>query len=203
MTTPIPAVAAYDPYVGRAVDGVREAIAAGCAVLVRLHPIGAFVAASDPVSDQLDREGTAVLLRGYDDALGAFQYVDPVADEERELPYDEFGVAVVDSTLDFTIVISDLVLQEVADGDDTRISISMYRPHMPVVDLETVRLENVRVDVSSGTIAARYDGDGRFTVSIRSEDAPTACVRADLVGSRPLSFRRQIAKTVRATVAVR
>lgn len=198
MTNPLPAVSAYDPYVGRAVRGVRSALSAGFPVLVRLHAAGAYAGPSEAATDMLDREGYAVLLTGYDDDAARFSYVDPFTSARADLPFDEFGLRVVDSTLDFTLILSDLQISCTCSDGSTIVRVSQYQPEMPVIDRDSCGLENLVLSDESGhRIVATPQPDGSFTALIAAEDTGGAWeVVADLVGHRPTSYRRRICAKV-------
>ena len=96
----------YDPYTPRTLETIRVGLDRKQPLLVRLHGGARYFASkrSDIPKNQIDLEGHAVLLVGYDDVQKKLAYLDPwVGDRENDqeirwMGYEEFCLHVVDYT---------------------------------------------------------------------------------------------------------
>lgn len=209
----IPAVAGYDPYIGRAIGSLRCALSAGYPVMVRLHPGREYATRDEAETHALDREGHAVLLVGFDDLAGAFEIADPAALDprtgfaaRRQLPFDEFAIRIVDSTLDFALIISPLQVEVVPapDGGHLTLTVGLYAPSMPVVDQRKIRLTNISVICGKTRIGAgSADVGSPAKVLVASEILEgEVTIDATIEGHRPLAYSASVRAAVPAEVLV-
>jgi len=101
-------VIGYEPWSLRTIESVKQSIAEGIPVLIRLHSAADYPCVNYEQGYKLDRESHAVMIVGYDDEEEMFDIVDPwqkawggeYGGLER-LPYDEiFNVWTVNCSLD-------------------------------------------------------------------------------------------------------
>ena len=96
-------VAGYDPHLPRCIEAIKHALFAGNPVIIRLH-----AAADYPIDGeekyQIDQEGQAVLIVGYDEEMEALAVIDPFARDRMKGPgaqwisITEFEVTMVNSS---------------------------------------------------------------------------------------------------------
>ena len=96
-------VTGYDPHLPRCIEAIKHALFAGNPVIIRLH-----AAADYPISGdakyQIDQEGQAVLIVGYDEELDALAVIDPFRRDRMKGPgiqwisITEFEVTMVNSS---------------------------------------------------------------------------------------------------------
>jgi hypothetical protein len=201
MYASIPAIAGYDPYIGRAIGSLRVALAKGYPVMVRLHPGREYETYDETDLHTLDKEGHAILIVGYDDLSCSFEIIDPARGGRQQLPYDEFGIRVVDSTLDFALLIAPLQIEAVrldTPEDLVKVSVGLFTPATPVVDETRVRVKDIRLITKMGPLeigTAVIGQPASVTVSggILSHDLD---VEGKIEGNRPLPYSRPVRATV-------
>jgi hypothetical protein len=104
----IPAFLHYDPYYPRFWEHLKDLIAAGYPILLRLYPGSHYPMPDRELHGTVDREGHVVLMVGYDDTTREAIVADPwnkeAAGGERggltRIPYDQIKCLWVDCTLD-------------------------------------------------------------------------------------------------------
>src|ERR1700737_792847 len=148
-------VACYDPYFHRMVHHLRKCLVDGHPVLARLHPAAQYpVEGSDLYS--VDLEGHAVLIVGYDDERRIFAISDPwdrrwggQLSGLRWIGYDELSLNIVDSTLDYVMVLAPLQVDvravEEASAKAIEIDVGFYEPAAIVMDRDTQEVREVGV----------------------------------------------------------
>lgn len=118
----------YDPYIPRALETIKSGLAAGHPILVRWHAAAEYPVdvASDLPRDQIDLEGHAVLVVGFDDETGMFAIADPSThglhdpDTVRWVKQSTVGIWTVDCSLGMMLCASppkvDYVIEDSSDG---------------------------------------------------------------------------------------
>ncbi|WP_186393038.1 MULTISPECIES: hypothetical protein [unclassified Pannonibacter] len=204
----------YDPHLPRCFESIKHNLAAGRPALMRLH-----CAANYPTSVHdrydIDQEGQAVLIVGYDDERRQFAIVDPYLRNKNEevkvswIDFDEIEVTMVDSskgsespvgTLDSEIILT--------DGNKLTIKIGLPFMRGTFMDHDSMFLEDIHTTVSleaenwsdSRTMTAegtfRFGQQARFilhlpdalqgNVSVKTETVASLC------GIRPYEYRDKI-----------
>lgn len=196
MASSIPAVAAYDPYIGRAIGSLRVALSEGYPVMVRLHPGREYEVSSEADLRTLDKEGNAVLIVGYDDQDRSFEVIDPVVStSRRRLPYDEFGIRVVDSTLDFALIIAPLQINIArCDEEHVSISVGLFLPETPIIDESQIRVTGIQLlttkgYITVGTALAVTPAIVTVPVDLLPDHLE---IEGNIEGSRPLPYIRRV-----------
>jgi hypothetical protein len=198
------AVLCYDPYFSRMVQSVRQTLADGHPILVRLHPAAQYPA---PHATALvnDLESHAVLIVGYDDGQQAFAIADPWSNEMfggsrggvRWMQYEELALTVVNSTKDCYQVLSPLDVKAEADDTHLNVSVGFYEPDGIVMDSDSlsVRRVTVRVGQHTATSEGKWRVGERATLQIPLElaaiansETATVSVEAVVGANRPYPF---------------
>jgi hypothetical protein len=134
-------VSYYDPYMPRTIETIKSALAKGHPLLVRLHSAAEYPVdtASELSRDQIDLEGHAVLIVGYNDETGELAFADPWSHGKHDpnsirwLPYSFLHIAAVDCSMGVLVMAAPPAITWAVSPDEEG------RPHLAV----SVGFENV------------------------------------------------------------
>ena len=197
----------YDPYPPRTLETIKSCLAKGNPPLVRLHAAAEYPVDGDSglARDQIDLEGHAVLIVGYNDETGKLALADPWAggshDPEtvRWIPYSSLIVGAVDCSLGVIQTMGPPVVHYVI-GDDQdgnpRLTLTAGFDLVPgrVMDRENFHISGVEASVQAAD-GARLAGDvrGQWYVGDVAElsfPLPTNCGDLNVAVSVTLSAQR-------------
>lgn len=153
----IAGVMRYDPHIPRCFEGLKYNLLQGRPSILRLHsgsnyPTGEY-------RHQIDKEGQAILIVGYDDDEKAFAVIDPYQrSSERPtitwLPYDQLALQNVDASManDMSSVGLDI---QMALTDDSKLqaTVGLPRVYGTLMDHDCFTLEDISVEM-----VLKYDG---------------------------------------------
>lgn len=221
----------YDPYPARFAANLKEALASGTRLLVRLHPGVRYPLDDERLTRTLDREGHVVAVVGYDDETDTMIVADPWDRERfggedggvRAAPHTELALRWVNATLDKAMAVFPLAIElsTATLGEDTsalRADVRLCSP-APQVGLAATTLSEIAATVkvpdgiellSDGRQAADLLAPGestRFTWHLRHaapvEGTLEVAVAAVAEGSDPYEFRDVVGTSVAARVRSR
>lgn len=171
---------------------------------------------------EVDLEGHAVLIVGYDDKREAFLLADPwnrawggVHFSKRWLGYGEISMVTVDSSKGSGVILSPLQvdLEEVDLNGETALDlrIGFYAPQAIVMDWANQSVSRVTVALTDGRAVISTDIEGVWRVgekaSLRLTGVAaligdlTLTVTAEICGERPYAYRDSVSVTRRCYAA--
>jgi hypothetical protein len=186
----------------------------GLPTIIRLHP-----GANYPNKirrEQIDLEGQAVLVVGYDDAKEAFAIIDPFqrtsgkAPEITWLPYEQLATIIVDISLGEDIPPTNLKIDVIKMERQGVIEISVGLPDIygTITDYDLLTLEEVRMDVKinckDNSLTTHHAFNGKYPLGTTAEtkvflpksfeDTMDVSIKVDgmIHGSRPYDYRDHI-----------
>jgi len=205
----------YDPFLPRCIEGIKLNLLAGLPSLVRLHA-GANYPTPSEYRYQVDLEGHAVLIVGFDDVKRAFFVVDPYrrcSDESIEktwLPYEDLTIAMVDCSSGNQTVPPNLKIEAAVSncGSTLQIHAGIPLPFGPVMDLDNLHLSGATLEVQfheanrsitrllTNPATARIGEHFSFQTEIPRDIAPDATVdvqvSATIGGTRPYAYNARV-----------
>jgi len=205
----------YDPFLPRCIEGIKLNLLAGLPSLVRLHA-GANYPTPSEYRYQVDLEGHAVLIVGFDDVKRAFSVVDPYrrccneSIEKTWLPYEDLTIAMVDCSSGNQTVPPNLKIEAIVSscGSTLQIYASIPLPFGPVMDLDNLHLSGATLEVQfheanrtitrllTNPATARIGEHFSFQAEIPRDIAPDGIldieVSATIGGTRPYAYNAKI-----------
>lgn len=206
-------ISRYDPHSPRCFQGIKLNLLENRPTLLRVHS-----AASYPAGDyrfQLDEEGHAIVIVGYDDVRQAFAVIDPFKRDNLEaavtwLSYRDLSLTMVDASLGTDLTAPGLYLSATVSevGHKLFVSVGLPQVYGTIIDHDNFSLEDVRISVSFSIGGKRFESshfaNGNYFIGSRVNfyiDLPIDCndgidveIVADgvLHGLRPYEYRDAI-----------
>lgn len=209
----------YDPYTPRTLETIKIALGRKQPLLVRLHGGAEYYASSrsDIPRNQIDIEGHAVLLVGYDDVQKKLAYLDPWAQEEgseqeiRWMDYETFCINIVDYTNGILLGAAppkidyrDLIRGgqrwlEVKAGFDSLPGRIMDRENFHISSAEVVVIDRHGQKIAQERVDGTWYAGMQMAIHLPLEDNPAdplqLKVRLSVTGARPYPFCDQLTST--------
>lgn len=206
----IAGVSRYDPHSPRCFEGIKLNLFENRPVILRLHS-----AANYPNGDyrfQIDQEGHAIILVGYDDDAQAFAVVDPFQRVSGVavvtwLPYEDLALTMVDASLGTDVTSSGLSMDVSMSKNYSALHVSIGLPKVYgiIMDHDLFVLEEISIDVTlkccGKVVVSRHASDewcfvgsqARFEISLPIDfyGDVEVFISADgvLHGMRPYEYR--------------
>ena len=204
----------YDPHSPRCFEGMKANLLDGLPTIIRLH-----AGANYPNAirrEQIDLEGQAVLVVGYDDSKEAFAIIDPFqrtpgkSPEITWLPYEQLATTIVDISLGEDIPPTNLKIDVVKMEGQGVIEISIGLPEIygTITDYDLLTLEEVRMDVKinckDNSLTTHHALNGKYPLGTGAttkvflpksfDDSMDVSIKVDgmIHGSRPYDYRDHI-----------
>lgn len=177
----------YDPHLPRCFEGMKLNLLEGRPTILRLH-----AGANYPTGEykyQIDQEGQAILVVGYDDDKQAFAIVDPFQRMHEPpaitwLLYEQLTLTMVDASSGADTQSRGLDIDVTMSETDFKLYISIGLPqvHGTIMDHDLFTLEDIKADVT-----LKYDG--------RAEESHHIAEGKYLIGSHA-TFEIELPSTV-------
>lgn len=209
-------VSGYEPWPMRSMESVKETLANGVPVLMRVHCAADYPTGSEADDQKLDMESHAVLLVGYDDRREAFLINDPWGNErggqyggERYLSYEDYCLLMVNGTSEKATVLSlpqiEMVPRRSGEERFVDFKVGFFRPRGYILDEKGTEFTKLSVTVSMGDNVQTRELSGRwhigryarFTVPVPKDVEGITEVRVSseitLEGIRPYRYMDHLA----------
>jgi hypothetical protein len=210
----------YDPCYARAQEELKRTLLSGHPILMRLHPGADYELPPDKMYE-VDLEGQAILVTGYDDETREFIVHDPWSKElgagpsgKRRIGYWELAYRMVNSSKGYWAVLAPPIVEARVDGDDIVLSVGLYTPDVNIMDVASSWLDNIELTIVEGSGLELGDGErvlvqaGQFAhgecatfrvpARILARDPElVVSVAADYVAERPYVFRERVTTDVK------
>ncbi len=172
----------YDPYPPRFAANLKEALAGGAHVLIRLHPGVRYPMSDAELLGCVDLEGHVVAVVGYDDERGTFELADPWDIERfgghdgglRSVPEIELGLRWVNSTYDKAMFVFPLYVGLAATvlSEDTAIIEATIglQPPAPQVRCAAVGLQHLHAMISTPSGVTLLGDREQHLAALNSDD---------------------------------
>lgn len=171
-STALAPVSGYEPWVMRSMSSVKEAIADGNPVLMRVHCAADYPMEDELLNQRLDMESHSILLIGYSDVDEVFYAVDPWNPSwggefhgKRMLSYEDYCIMMVNATCDKATVLSlpqcDYGVVKTENDCFLNMSVGFYTPRGYILDRQgtAVKSLNVEVDFGIGSVSRNVEGN--------------------------------------------
>ncbi len=208
----------YDPCYARAQEELKRTLLSGHPILMRLHP-GADYELPPERMHEVDLEGQAILVTGYDDETREFIVHDPWSKElgagpsgKRRIGYWELAYRMVNSSKGYWAVLAPPVVEAVAIGDELVMRVGLYTPDVNIMDVASSWLENIeltitdsrgvelegeRVIVQAGKYAHGECAEFRVPCKVLDRDPRlVVSVTAEYSAARPYVFTERVSTEV-------
>lgn len=215
----------YDPHLPRCFEGIKHNLLAERPTLMRLHAGANYPVIGDK-KIQIDQEGQAILVIGYDDEQSAFAVIDPFPRSPGEIPkvewvpFDNLEITMVDASkgsdtysagLDATVMLGD-------EGSHLVFTVGLPSVRGSLMDHDAIWLEDLHAEAilsfssQSETHQIAIDGKYRlgqqaeFTLPVPSGAATEITIElkfdATLCGMRPYEYKDAIGVDLSQTIAL-
>jgi len=204
----------YDPHSPRCFEGMKLNLLEGLPTIIRLHPGANYP--NEIRREQIDLEGQAVLVIGYDDTKEAFAIIDPFqripgrTPEINWMPFEQLATTIVDISLGEDVPPKSLKIDVIKmNGQgDLEISISLPEIYGTITDYDLLTLEEISMDVKvscqDNSLMTHHAFNGKYPFGTtaktkiflpKSLDATMdVSIKVDglIHGSRPYDYRDHI-----------
>jgi hypothetical protein len=204
-------VSYYDPYMPRTIETIKSALSKGHPLLVRLHSAAEYPvdAASELPRDQIDLEGHAVLIVGYNDETQEFAFADPWTEGKHDpssirwLPYSFLHVAAVDCSMGVVLMaappaITWAVSRDAEDRPQLALTVGFENVPGRVMDRENIHFSAVHANFETAEGEyVEHELEGKWHVGETAELSfplqpgwpdTTLSVGVTVSGARPYPF---------------
>lgn len=204
----------YDPHSPRCFEGMKLNLLEGLPTIIRLHSGANYP--NETRREQIDLEGQAVLVVGYDDTIQAFAIVDPFqrtaanAPEITWMPYEQLATTIVDISLGEDIPPTNLKIDVIKMKGQGHLEISIGLPEIygTITDYDLLTLEeislDVKIDCKDNSLLTHHAFNGKYPLGTSAktkvffpksfDDPMDVSIKVDsfIHGSRPYEYRDRI-----------
>ena len=200
----------YDPFKPRTIESMKLDIMDGRPLVIRLHSAADYPV-DDELSYQIDNEGQAMMICGYDDDKQAFAYIDPRSESGPEpeigwLAYSIFDSAGVNASKGaYCLAVGlDVSAKFVERSPILRVEIGFPQIRGTIMDHDCIYLgditASIEVSVGSAQFKIEVPMDGKYYVNQRARSSLDLCdfsgqsvhlrieAGASLFGTRPYNY---------------
>lgn len=212
-------VSGYEPWPMRSMESVKETLAKGVPVLMRVHCAADYPTGSETDDHKLDMESHAVLLVGYDDCRKAFLIVDPWRSElggscggERYLSYEDYCLLMVNGTAEKATVLSlpQIKMNPRCSNGERFIDfrVGFFRPRGYVLDEASTFFSKLSLLIAVGNTEVARELEGkwcigeyaRFSIPVPNDVVGVAVIQVackiTLEGMRPYKYKDELSYRV-------